>query len=476
MELVLAQAAVIERHEAVIERLEARVVELERQLGRHSGNSSLPPSRDPQEQRESRAQRRRAAREAQKEAKRRQGKQPGAPGAHLAQVDDPDRVVTHVPLSCRDCGAGLDDAPVEGVERRQVFDLPERRREVTEHRAERRRCACGCRTAAEFPAEARAPACWGPRVRAYAIYLLVRQHLPVERTAELLADMLGAPVSTGWLASLAGEAANGLASFTDDLADRVAGSDVVHADETSTRVAGAKWWFHVAATVLLTHLAVHRHRGRAAIDEIGILPRFRGTLVHDRLASYWGYTKARHAVCNAHVLRDLAAVAEVASQEAWAQAMTDLLLDAKRRCEAALAAGLPAVPSGQRSVLRARYNRIVADAFAANPAPPSGRKRNQLEKASYNLAVAFRDHATEILRFTTDLRVPFDNNQAERDLRMAKLQQKISGTFRGSKGAQRFAAIRSYIETGRKHGHNPLDLLIQLFNGNPWMIPSPAAT
>jgi len=251
--LVLAQAAVIER-------LEARVAELERQIGRHSGNSSLPPSRDPQEQRESRAERRRAAREAQKE-QRRAGKQPGAPGAHLAQVPDPDRVVVHAPGECRGCGADLADAPVEDVERRQVFDLPEQRREVTEHRVERRRCACGCRATAAFPVEARAPACWGPRVRAYAIYLLVRQHLPVERTAELLADMLGAPVSTGWLATLPKEGAEGLSGFMDDLATRVADSDVVHADETGTRVAGAKWWLNVACTVLLTYLAVHRRRG-----------------------------------------------------------------------------------------------------------------------------------------------------------------------------------------------------------------------
>lgn len=467
--MVLAQAAVIEH-------LEARVAELERQIGRHSGNSSLPPSRDAQEQRESRAERRRAAREAQKEAKRRQGKQPGAPGAHLAQVPDPDRVVVHAPGECRGCGADLADAPVEDVERRQVFDLPEQRREVTEHRVERRRCICGCRTTAAFPAEARAPTCWGPRVRAYAIYLLVRQHLPVERTAELLADMLGAPVSTGWLATLPKEGAERLSGFMDDLADRVADSDVVHADETGTRVAGAKWWFHVACTVLLTYLAVHRRRGHVAIDEFGVLPRVRGVLVHDRLATYWRYGNARHAVCNAHLVRDLASVTEVASEAPWADAMTALLLDAKRRCEAAAAAGLDALPPGQRAAIRARYNRIVADAFAVNPEPASGRKRNTLEKASYNLAVAFRVHATEILRFTTDLRIPFTNNEAERDLRMAKLQQKISGTFRSEGGAQRFATIRSYVETGRKHGHNPLDLLIQLFNGNPWMIPSPAAT
>lgn len=464
VELVLAQAAVIER-------LEARVVELERSMGRNSGNSSLPPSRDDAEARAARAARRQAKRE---RGKRSPGKQPGDPGSHLARVADPDHVVRYQPETCRRCGASLTDAELAGTEHRQVFDLPARRREVTEHVAERRRCACGCETTAAFPREATAPAVWGPRVRAYALYLMNRQLIPVERTAEILADLLGAPVSTGWLAGLASEAAAGLEDFIVDLGDHVADGDVVHVDETGARVAGAKWWFHVACTALLTLLGVHRRRGVDATDHFGVLPRVRGTLVHDRWAPYWRYTQAAHAICNAHILRDLAAVAEVASQQNWADAMAGLLVDAKRRAEAAAAAGLHAVPRGQRAALRARYNRIVADALAVNPEPTSGRKRNALERASYNLAVALRDHAGEILRFTTDLRVPFDNNQAERDLRMAKLQQKISGTFRTEAGARHFAAVRSYIETGRKHGHNPIDLLVALFTGTPWTIPSPA--
>ena len=217
------------RLRAEVEVLTAKVLELERLLGRHSGNSSLPPSGDNAEQRASRAARRRAQRQA---GKRSPGKQPGDPGANLAQVADPDHVVRHAPAACRGCGADLDNAEVASLCRRQVFDLPERRREVTEHQAERRRCACGCETSAAFPAEAAAPACWGPRVRAYAVYLMVRQHVPLERTAEILADLLGAPVSTGWLAGLTGEAADGLVPFLDDLADHVAGTDVVHADET----------------------------------------------------------------------------------------------------------------------------------------------------------------------------------------------------------------------------------------------------
>jgi transposase len=363
---------------------------------------------------------------------------------------------------------------VSGAERRQVFDLPAQRREVTEHVAERRRCACGCDTTALFPTEATAPACWGPRVRAYALYLMNRQLIPVERTAEILADLLGAPVSTGWLAGLSREASTALVPFMGDLADRLADEPVVHVDETSARVAGMKWWFHVAATTVLTFLGVHARRGVEATDDFGILTRVTGTLVHDRWAPYWTYTGATHAICNAHILRDLAGVGEIASQKAWTVAMIELLVEAKRRSDTAAEDGLDQLPRGQRAALRARYNRIVADAFTANPDPPPGRKRTKIQREGYNLAVALRDHAPEILRFTTNLAVPFDNNQAERDLRMAKLQQKISGTFRTETGAQRFAAVRSYIETGRKHGHNPIDLLIDLFNGTPWTIP-PAA-
>ena len=257
-------------------------------------------------------------------------------------------------------------------------------------------------------------------------------------------------------------AADGLDDFSDDLADRLAGSDVV---------AGAKWWWHVACTTLLTFLGIHPRRGIAATDRFGILPRVRGTLVHDRWAPYWRYTEAAHAICNAHILRDLEGVGAYPAQAAWTKAMTELLVDAKRRAEVAAEAGLDAVPSGQRRWLRGRYNAIVADAFAVNP-EPKGRKRNAAEKAAYNLAVALEAHAEEILRFGADLRVPFDNNAAERDLRMAKLQQKISGTFRTKDGAQHFARVRSYIETGRKHGLNPVDLLISLFMGSPWMIPA----
>jgi transposase len=218
-------------------------------------------------------------------------------------------------------------------------------------------------------------------------------------------------------------------------------------------------------------LGVHPNRGVAATDAFGVLPRFKGTLVHDRWAPYWRYQTMRHAICNAHVLRDLAAAAEIATQKSWADAMAGLLVDAKRRCDAARAAGHVTLPARQRSNIRASYDAVVADAMAANPEPPDGRKRNRTEKIGYNLAVALRDHRHEVLRFVDDLTVWFDNNQSERDLRMARLQTKVSGCFRSQRGAQSFVTVRSYIETGRKHGANPFDILLQLFRHDPWTIP-----
>ena len=252
--------------------LEARIVEMERRQGRNSNNSSLPPSRDDSQARQQRANRA-ARRKAQREARRKPGKQPGDPGSNLAQVTDPDEVVDHVPRHCGECGSSLADAPVTATEVRQVFDLPVRRREVTEHAAQWRRCSCGCETRGDFPPEATAPAVWGPRVRAYALYLMNRQLVPVERAAEVMSDLLGAPVSTGFLAGLARQAAGGLEGFSAELADRLAGADVVNVDETSTRVAGSKWWWHVACTGLLTFLGVHPRRGVEATDDFGILGR-----------------------------------------------------------------------------------------------------------------------------------------------------------------------------------------------------------
>ena len=203
-----------------------------------------------------------------------------------------------------------------------------------------------------------------------------------------------------------------------------------------------------------------------------MLARYRGVLVHDRWAPYWTYVGIRHAICNAHIVRDLAAIGEADRYRGWADAMVELLIDAKRRCDFSRYHARTRLARKQQQWLRARYDELLAEFFTTHPTPAGGWPKGSYDRDAHNLAVALRDHRHEILHFTRDLAVPFDNNQAERDLRMAKLQQKVSGSFRTEHGAHHFATVRSYIETGRKHGLNPLDALTQLFNGHPWTIPT----
>ncbi len=452
--------------QAQVEELAAKVSELDKRLSRNSSNSSLPPSSDRGPKPPKPESPNRAARRA---LRRKPGKQPGSPGNHLAQVADPDETITHSPECCRSCGLDLSDAPVEGVEVRQVFDVPEPRMTSTEHRAEKRRCVCGVSTKAAFPPEARAHVSYGPRVRAYALYLMTRQHLPFERAAEAIRDLFGVSVSTGFLDDLYTEGANGLEGFLLEVLEQLRLSDVVHVDETSDKLRGEFVWFHVACTELLTLLHADETRGYAGIERVGLFPDYAGVAVHDRLEWYFKYDKSTHATCNAHLIRNLASVSAVKSQHAWATQMASLLIEMKHAAEAARAKGRKTIYRRRLDSFTKRYDTLYALALEANPAPASGRKRNGLERESYNLAVAFGTHKDAILRFANDLRVPFTNNAAEQDLRMLKLHNKISACFRHMDGARRLAASRSYLSTARKQGLEPMAVLVRLFAGDPWI-------
>jgi transposase len=464
-------AAVNAAQARLIAVLQARVAELERRLGKDSSNSSKPPSSDGL-----RKPPRAARRADQQTARRRPGKQPGAPGAHLAQVAEPDEVVWHLPERCGGCGADLAGAPVVRVEARQVFDLPALRLGVAEHRAQRRRCGCGTTTAAGFPDHVRAAACYGPGVRALVCYLCVHQHLPIDRAAQLLADVLGASVATGTLAAVVAEGAAGLAGFVQVVAAQLAAAPVAHFDETGARVAGRLHWVHSASTGSLSLFAVHAKRGKQAMDAAGVLPEFTGIAVHDGWSPYWRYEQVTHALCGAHLLRELDAITDEPRQ-GWAAGMAELLVDVKLVADRARAAGCGRVDDDARARLHARYQRLLADGQAANPPPRAARRgRGRLRRSpAANLLARLDRHRNEVLRSLDDTRVPFDNNQAERDLRMVKLQQKISGCWRTLDGAQAFLTVRSYIATARKQDRNPLDALRRLFDGHPWL-PLPAAT
>jgi transposase len=464
---VAAQAAVIVELRAVIVELQGRVAELERQLGRHSRNSSKPPSSDGLGKPAIRARERRAG-------GRKPGKQPGAPGAHLAQVDDPDEVIVHAPERCTGCGADLVLAPVVGLAARQVFDLPEVRLHAVEHRAERRRCDCGTVTAAGFPAQARAAACYGPGVRGLVCYLTVGQYLPVERTGELLGKVLGAPVATGTLAAITAEGAAGLGRFAAQVRAQLVEAEVAHFDESGARVAGRLHWVHSASNERLSWFTVHGKRGAAAMDDGGVLPGFRGVAVHDGWAPYWRYDQAAHALCNAHHLRELEEAAALPGQ-GWAAEMAEWLSVAHAAATRARDAGADRVEAKLLAGLLGRYDQIIAKGHAANPpAPrPPGHRGRIKQPPAANLLGRLDARRGAVCRFLVDLRVPFSNNQAERDIRMVKLAQKISGCWRTLPGAQAFLLLRSYLSTGRKHGMNPLVILRRLFEGDPWM-PAPA--
>ncbi len=253
--------------------------------------------------------------------------------------------------------------------------------------------------------------------------------------------MLGVQVSTGFVASL-----------------------VVHVDETPDQVRTETVWFHVAATELYTFGFASDTRAKAAPDQAGVLGRFQNTMVHDRLQMYFNYTNAAHAICLAHIWRDLEA-AGVRWNQGWCQEMQALLTETNKACHRAREQGKARLARTTLADFLSSYDALVEKGLAANPTP-LGRKRDYLERKSYNIAVALRDHREEATRFARDLTVPFTNNQAESSLRMAKLHHKISGCFQGDDSAQHFAAIRSYIATARKHGVGALEVIARLFSGD----------
>jgi len=458
------------------EKLTARVVALTAEAAKNSGNSSKPPSRDPvaerQRQAEERAEKKKRAAGGTARSK---GKQRGSRGQTLAMTDQPDEVIEHIPDACGSCAAGLADAAVTKIVRRQVIEIPKPAPVVTEHQAQTRRCAgCGSCTTAAFPAGVRAPVSYGPRVHALVVYLLARQHLPVERCAEAMADLFGLKISTGTVDAMYARAGRQLRGFIAGLVAWLATLPVLHADETTDRIGTTNCWMHVLSTGAFTLIHASTTRGWDALDEVGVLPHYRGVIVHDRLALYFMLKKAKHGLCGAHLLRDLAGVAQVRTQADWSTALAKLLLEINEACHDARTRGHRRLaPTAQRAFAH-RYDQLVTAGLAANPAPASGRKRNKLEAGSYNLAVAFRDRRSDILRFMRNLDVGFTNNQAERDLRPVKLHRKISSCFKSHAGAERFAHVRSYLSTTRKHNIGALDALTDLFNGNPWMPPVPA--
>ena len=355
-----------------------------------------------------------------------------------------------------------------GVEARQVFDLPVIELIAIEHRAQRRACACGVVTRAALPAEATAPTCYGPGVAALAVCLLGRQHLPVERAAECLEEAFGATVSTGWLSWLLPNAAARLEGFLATAREQLAAARVAHFNETGGRVAGKVHWIHLACNDTWTLFHLDRKRGQVAMDAAGVLPDFRGTAIHDGLVVYRQYEKAQHGLCNAHHLRELG-MAELTGQ-AWPTQLAEMLVEQHVAVQTAKANCKTKLTARRLATFGKRYDALIAQGKQLNPPPPrTGKRRRPALGAPGSLLARLEIHRADVLRFATDFTVPFDNNQAARDVRMVKLQQKISGGWRSSTGTEAFLDIRSYLGTARKHRQSAMVVLRDLFTGQPWI-------
>jgi len=439
---------------ALIAALKARIAELERRLGLDSSNSGKPPSSD------GLAKKPRIPGSLRGTSGKKSGGQVGHKGDTLRRVDKPDIIKAHRATRCGHCRANLTAAMAVGIEKRQVFDLPEPRLEVTEHQAQIYACEqCHGLTKAAFPEGVTSAVQYGSRVKAAAVYLNGQQLIPEDRVAEVMGDLFGAgllcPASVAsWSAAKAEE----LKPFVDHIAALVDRAPVRHLDETGFRVGGKTQWLHTASTLALTHYRVSEKRGAIPTTLAG------GIIVHDHFKPYYTLPDVEHALCNAHHLRELKALIEI-EKEPWAKKMFRLLLKANKAVRGAVAQGASVLAERVKRRILGLYDAIVSHGLAFHEQQPPLAKRalgargRQARRPGHNLLIRLRDFKDDVLRFVSNFAVPFTNNQAEQDIRMMKVKMKISGGFRTQAGAETFAALRSVISTARKQGWNILKTL-----------------
>jgi len=459
--------AYIESLESQINELNERLQILEARLNQNSKNSSKPPSTDFSVKQKPNPKSRR------KKSGKKPGGQEGHSGTTLNMVNNPDEVIEHPLSCCEECGCILENIEVEAYEIRQIFDIPPVNLIVTEHRGQIKTCPrCGKLNKAFFPESVKYPVQYGPNVLSSAVYLKNYQFIPYDRICEFFSDIMGIKMCSATIIKAEKECFENLEEFENVIREKLKASPVVHCDETGMRVEGIRRWLHVVSNDKYTCYLVHSKRGSEAMDFMGILPEFKGVAVHDGFKSYNKY-ECDHALCNAHLQRELTGIEENYKQQ-WVKEMNDLLTEMKKYTDDCKEQ-IQEYDLEQIKTLEKRFDDIVGRGIEENPTslnPEKKGKRGVSPKTkARNLLDRFIEYKEKILRFLTDLRVPFENNQAERDLRMMKLQQKISGTFRTTRGAEAFCRIRAYISTIRKNDLPVLEGIRAAFQGMPLTIP-----
>jgi transposase len=443
--------------------LAARVQVLEDRLAKNSRNSGKPPTSDGYQKPAPKSLRKRHGRKS--------GGQPGHSGTTLQAVDKPDFIEIHPVNDCKSCQRSLKRVVVKNVKKRQVFDLPKVTMKVTEHQVQVKVCPyCGEKNSADFPASVTQAVQYGPEFKAQVVYLNQYQLLPLERTAEIIEAIYGHRPSQASLIAACEEIAGQVQPINKVIKSYITKQEaVVHFDETGLRVGGKTHWLHSASTVGLTYYAVHPKRGKAAMDAVGILSNLSGRAIHDGWPSYYKYS-VKHGLCNAHHLRRLKFLEERYPQD-WVQPMTELLMKIKEGVDQAKQNDQTCLSEKQLMDFENQYNLLVDKGLKANPPPiPIKNKRGRVKQTpARNLLKELMTHKAYVLAFMYDFKVPFDNNLAERDIRMMKLKQKISGCFRTTSGANTFCEIRGYISTARKNGVQVLEALRLAISGNPFL-------
>lgn len=490
----LLRAQVVAQDERIVEQdewvvaLEAQVRDLRRRLGRNSVNSSMPPSAD-----DVLAGRAAPLRGSGGSGAKR-GKQRGAPGSGLAW-SVPDEVVAHYPSGpCQGCGVDLDGAVDEGVAGAdQVHDVPLATARITQHDRHRVRCVCGRGCVAPRPAQVAATAgaagdrsvSYGPNLRALVVYLVIVQHVPIERAAHLVADLTGARPSTGFIHAMLARAAAAVADVVALIKTLITAAHVVGFDETTLRAGPAGTRKHVLSAST-TNMVVYwlGRRDLATFKDFAVLPGFTGIAVHDRYTLYdhrdlTGHLIAAgggHQLCVAHLLRDLADAGETYPQAHWPTQTTRALRGLVHAANTARDQHLPAVPAELTGPLLREFRNGVRVGLAEvrrTTGPATTRNTTRKQAPGRLLLECLRDRESDVLRFTTDTRIWPTNNQSERDLRPLKTQQKISGRLQSETVTRDRLTIRSYLTTAARNGANTLTALRDALTGNPWT-PAPA--
>lgn len=446
--------------------LAERIQKLEDQLAKNSRNSGKPPSSDGFDKP--------APRSLRKRRRRKSGGQTGHAGHQLEMVKKPDHIKKYKVAECAHCQKSLRRQKVERIEKRQVFDLPQVRMQVTEHQAQVKCCpCCGKETRAEFPQGVTQAVQYGVEAKSQMTYLNHEQHIPLKRTCDVFEEFYGHRPAEGTIYAAGAEVAQLVMPAIEAIKEHLSLHEaVIGNDETGMRIDGRLYWLHTTCTTFLTYYTYHGKRGKVAMDAINILPRFKGCLVHDDLLSYFQYD-FRHALCNVHHLRVLLFLQERYPQK-WIEPLIALLLKIKQKVERAQKKNETRLSKRQEAVFSTQYDRLIQQGLRANPAPPTtdrrvGQRGRLKQRPARNLLWRLKEHKAAVLAFMVDFKVPFDNNQSERDLRMMKVKQKISGCFRSEEGAEIFCQIRSYLSTTRKNGLMALHALRLAFMGTPYL-------